>query len=74
MNFLTKYKAEKLEAMHNLIMNINDESYYMTWIYLVPDGATKYDFIDIAEDEELYKEAEELFKKLVMEAITKDEF
>ena len=74
MNFLTKYKAQKLEAMHNMMIYIDDEDYYFTWINLIPDEATKEDFVEIAEDEALYKEAEELFKKLVMEAITKNEF
>ena len=74
MSFLTKYKAEKLEAMHNIMICIDDEDYYFTWINLIPDGATQEDFIEIAEDEELYKEAEELFKRLITEAIKRDEF
>lgn len=74
MNFLTKYKAEKLEAMHNIMIYIDDEDYYYTWINLIPDKATKEDFIEIAKDEAFYKEAEEAFKKLMMEAIKRNEF
>lgn len=74
MSFLTKYKAQKLEAMHNCIMIIDDEDYYFTWINLIPDEPTQEDFIEIAEDETLYKEAEELFKKLITEAIKMNEF
>ena len=74
MNFLTKYKAQKLEAMHNIMIYIDDEDYYYTWINLIPDGATEEDFIEIAEDEVFYKEAEEAFKKLVTKAITRNEF
>lgn len=74
MSFLTKYKAHKLEAMHNMLIYVDDEDYYYTWINLIPDGATQEDFIEIAEDEELYKEAEELFKKLITKAIRRNEF
>lgn len=74
MNFLTKYKAQKLEAMHNMMIYIDDEDYYYTWINLIPDRATKEDFIKIAEDEAFYKEAEEAFKKLITKAIARNEF
>lgn len=74
MSMLTKYKAQKLEAMHNMMLYIDDEDYYYTWINLIPDCATKEDFIEIAEDEAFYKEAEELFKKLITKAIRRDEF
>lgn len=50
--------------------NMNDESAYFTWIYLVPDCADEDDFIDFARNDEgteenkLFDEAVELFKKL----------
>lgn len=74
MTMMTKYRIEKLKAMHNLILNIDDEDYYMTWICTVPDCPSEYDFEDIAEDIEMYNEVEELFKKLIVKAIKNDEF
>ena len=74
MSMMTKYRIEKLKAMHNMILNIDDEDYYMTWIYTMPDCPSVYDFEDIAEDAEMYNEVEELFKRLIVEAIKNDEF
>lgn len=74
MSMITKYRIEKLKAMHEMILNINDESYYMTWIYIVPDCPSEYDFEDIAEDVEMYNEVEALFKRLIVKAIERDEF
>ena len=74
MDFLTRYRVQKLKAMHEMMLNVDDESYYMTWIYTVPDCPSEYDFEDIASDVEMYKHVEELFKKLITEAIKRDEF
>lgn len=57
-------------AMHIMILNINDEGAYMTWIYLVPDEATEWDFIDFAKNDDgttenaFFNRAVELFKGL----------
>lgn len=57
-------------AMHIMVCNINDEGAYMTWIYLVPDEATEWDFIDFAKNDDgttenaLFNEAVESFKRL----------
>lgn len=53
-----------LSAMHELVINLNNENAYYSWIYIVPDGADMEDIIDIAEDDELYADAVELFKKI----------
>lgn len=74
MNCVTRYRIRKLKAMHEMVLNIDDEEYYMTWIYTVPDYPSEYDFEDIANDEEEYKHAEELFKRLIVKAIKNDEF
>lgn len=74
MNMITKYRIEKLKAMHNMMLNISDEDYYMTWICTIPDEPSEYDFEDIAEDVDMYNEVEELFKRLIVEAIRCDEF
>lgn len=74
MDMITKYRIRKLRAMHEMVLNIDDESYYMTWIYTVPDEPSEYDFVDIAEDVEMYNEVEELFKRLITRAIRNNEF
>lgn len=66
---MTDQEKERLNAiiaMNTLVCSMNDESAYMTWIYLVPDCANIYDFIDFAEGEEndLFDDAVVLFKKL----------
>lgn len=73
-SMMTTYRIRKLKAMHEMILNIDDEGYYMTWICTVPDCPSEYDFEDIAENVESYNEIEELFKKLIVKAIKNDEF
>lgn len=65
-----KDRLDAIIAMHIMVCNMNDEGAYMTWIYVVPDEATEWDFIDFARNDEgteenkLFDEAVELFKKL----------
>ena len=58
-------RINQLRAMHNLMCEANDESIYMTWIYLMPDCPSADDFIDIAMDDEQYNECFDLFVKLI---------
>ena len=58
-------RVEQLKAMHELMCNVNDENIYMTWIYIMPDGATEDDFEFIASDDESYNECFDLFVKLI---------
>lgn len=57
-------------AMHIMVCNIDDEGAYMTWIYVVPDEATEWDFIDFAKNDKgttenaLFNDAVNLFKIL----------
>lgn len=58
-------------AMHILVYNMNDKDAYITWIELaVPDCPSEWDFIDLAQNDEgteenkLFDEAVDLFKKL----------
>lgn len=74
MDYITKYRVRKLKAMHEMMLNINDEEYYFTWIYTIPDEPSEEDFEDIAEDVETYNEVEELFKRLIVKAIKNNEF
>ena len=65
-----KARLDAIIAMHILVTNMNDEAAYGTWIYLVPDGATEWDFIDFALNDKnttsnhLFDEAVALFKRL----------
>ena len=58
-------RKEQLEAMHKLMCNANDENIYMTWIYIMPDGATEEDIHYIALDDDSYNECFDLFVKLI---------
>ena len=63
-------RFDAIIAMHIMVCNIDDERAYTTWIYVVPDEATEWDFIKFAKNDEgttenaLFDEAVELFKKL----------
>lgn len=58
-------RMNQLRAMHELLSNANDENIYMSWIYLMPDGATEEDFQYIALDDASYNECFNLFVKLI---------
>lgn len=57
-------------AMNIMIRKIDYEGAYMTWIYVVPNAATEWDFINLAKNDEgttenaLFNEAVVLFKEL----------
>lgn len=62
----TNEKFEALRSMNTIIKNMNDESAYDAWIYIIPDGADDDELMEIAEeDEESFKDACKLFTKLV---------
>jgi len=58
-------RMEQLKAMHELMRNANDETVYMTWIYLMPDEPSEEDFKDIAMDDEQYNDCFDLFVELI---------
>lgn len=66
-------------AMDIMVRNMNNESAYFTWIYLVPDCANEYDFIDFAKNEEgteknkMFDATVALFKKLWEQYASKDD-
>lgn len=61
-----KARVDQLKAMHELMINANDERIYMTWIMgYIPDCPTEEDFIDCAENDEWYNETFDLFVKLI---------
>lgn len=66
-NFVKEARITQLKAMHKLMCNANDESIYMTWITCgMPDEPTEDDFEFIAEDDESYTDAFDLFARLIV--------
>ena len=57
-------KISLLEQMNEVMKSMNNENAYYTWIYTVPDEATREDFEDIAMDDEFFNECRALFDKL----------
>ena len=47
-----KERLNSIIAMNIMVCNMNDESAYSSWIYLVPDCASEDDFIDFAQNDE----------------------
>ena len=58
-------RITQLKAMHQLMLEANDEGIYMSWIYLMPDCPSDEDFFSIALDDEQYNECFDLFVKLI---------
>ena len=62
MNSTSKYatnvirRISLLEQMNEVMKSMNNEDAYLSWIYTVPDEATRQDFEYIAQDDELYQE------------------
>lgn len=59
--------ADVIEAMHIIMMWMNDERAYDEWVQVVPDEPTEKDFWDVVTDEGLRTLAVDTF----MEAIKK---
>lgn len=64
-NMIKKQRVMQLKLMHELMLNANDESIYMTWIYIMPDSPMEEDFKDIAEDDDEYNVCFDLFVRLI---------
>lgn len=62
---MNKEKFNIVKGMNEVILSMNNEEAYMTWIYIVPDEASDYDFMDIADDEELFADTVQCFKRLM---------
>lgn len=66
MSIEVKERFEALKSMNTIIKSMNDENAYSTWIWVIPDEADDEELQEIAEeDEESFKEACDLFAKLV---------
>lgn len=48
------YRVDLLKGFHAIMIAMNDENAYSQWIFTVPDEATDEDFMDIAEDYEMF--------------------
>ena len=57
-------RIELLKKLNEIMMCMNDEDCYFTWVLIVPDEATDDDFQSIALDEESFNEVLDLFEKL----------
>lgn len=65
-NIKKKARMSQLKAMHEVMINANDENIYMSWITCgVPDCPSDDDYEFIAEDDENYNEVVDLFIKLI---------
>lgn len=58
-------RTEHVKAMNLVIRNMNDETAYMEWINLVPDQAMELDYVDIADDEEMFGDVCLVFRTLI---------
>lgn len=68
-NITTKTRVAQLKAMHELMLNVNDEEIYMTWIMgWIPDEPIEDDFIDCAKNDDNYNETFDLFIRLTQKA------
>lgn len=56
--------VKNLKLMHNVMMSMNNENAYYSWIYVCPDEPSEDDFIYIASNEDEYKDCEDTFYSL----------
>ncbi len=63
--FTLNARITQLKAMHTLMLEANDESIYMSWIYLMPDCPSEEDFKEIALSDESYNECFDKFVRLI---------
>lgn len=69
MDYKIAKRIELLKTMNNIMVNINDESYYYAWIYIYPDGATYEDNLEIVSDNETFTEVLEHYAGIISHAI-----
>lgn len=59
-----KSRVKLLTALHEIMMNMNDEDCYFTWILTVPDEPSEDDFAWIASNDEEFNFVLDLFERL----------
>lgn len=57
-------KLHNVKMMHEIMLSMNDENAYDSWIYTMPDEPSEDDFAWFAEDEDEYAELLETFDRL----------
>lgn len=56
----------QLKAMDDFMHSVNNEELIDEWLtYGIPDEASEDDYLSIAEDDELYNDCIEIFKRTV---------
>lgn len=60
-----KKRLSNLKKMNDIILRINNEEAYATWIMYVSDEATEDDLKDIAEDVDDYDEVVDIFIRII---------
>lgn len=58
-------RFEYMQIMHKMILSMNNEEAYMTWIYTVPDMPSDEDLREIAEDDDMFQEVCNLYRRLL---------
>lgn len=66
---LREKRITLLKAMHTIMLNMNNEQAYYTWIMVMPDEATEEDFVDTADDDDFFDAAKETFEYIMKEYI-----
>lgn len=64
-NKILRKRYELVKSMHTVIRATIDENLYVSWTYIVPDGATDEDFWEIAEDNISYDDVCAKFTRLL---------
>ena len=63
---IEKRKFELLKSMNTIVQALNNEdAYFGSWRYVVPDEADDEDFRDIAKDEDLFVHTVNCFKRIM---------
>ena len=64
-DYTFKARTGQLKAMHELMLNANDEEIYMSWITWMPDEPSDEDIEYIAMDDEEYNDCFDCFAQLI---------
>lgn len=65
-------RVKLLKAMDEIVVDINDENAYASWIVIVPDQACDDDFEYIAEDQELCDDVCRKFALIMNRFVVRD--
>lgn len=59
-------KIKSVKLMHEIMMSMNDEEAYYSWIYTMPDSPTTEDFLYYVEpgNEEAYEDLKDTFERI----------